>query len=222
MLSTNKHQRIDLSNGASATLPLVLLAVFAVVVAISAINPTTREDWLLENALVTLAVPLLFWGWTRVRLSNAAYVLLFVFGVLHEIGAHYHYSNVPYEQWFGAISGGASINDLFGFERNHFDRAVHFLYGVLVTPAVVEIICVQVVLRGAWRFLLPAGFLMTHGMIYEIIEMIAAMIVGGELGEAYLGTQGDVWDAQKDMTLAAIGVILILPYWLHRLRKAGH
>lgn len=221
-MSADKHKRIDLSNGASATLPLVLLGVFVVVVAISAINPTTREDWLLENLLVALAIPLLSWGWTRVRLSNAAYVLLFVFGVLHEIGAHYHYSNVPYEQWFAAISGGGSFNDLFGFERNHFDRAVHFLFGVLVTPAVVEIICVQVVLRGAWRFLLPAGFLMTHGMIYEIIEMIAAMIVGGELGEAYLGTQGDEWDAQKDMALAAIGVILILPYWLHRLRKAGH
>ena len=63
---------------------------------------------------------------------------------------------------------------------------------------------------------------MTHGMVYEIIEMVAALMVGGELGQAYLGTQGDVWDAQKDMALAAIGVILIMPYWLHRLRKAGY
>lgn len=221
-MGTRKHQRIDLSNGASATLPLVLLAVFVMVVAISAISPTTREDWLMENALVALAIPLLFWDWTWVRLSNAAYVLLFVFGVLHEIGAHYQYSDVPYEQWFAAISRGGSLDALFGFERNQFDRVVHFLYGVLVTPAVTEVICAQVVLRGAWRFLLPVGFMMTHGMAYEIIEMVAALMVGGELGQAYLGTQGDVWDAQKDMALAALGVILILPYWLHRLRKAGH
>lgn len=221
-MGTGKHQRIDLSNGASATLPLMLLGIFAMVVAISAISPTSREDWLLENALVALALPLLLWGWTRVRLSNAAYVLLFVFGVLHEIGAHYQYSDVPYEQWFAAISGGGSLDALFGFERNQFDRVVHFLYGVLVTPAVIEVICAHVVLRGAWRFLLPAGFMMTHGMVYEIIEMVAALMVGGELGQAYLGTQGDVWDAQKDMALAAIGVILIMPYWLHRLRKAGY
>lgn len=221
-MGTGKHQRIDLSNGASATLPLMLLGIFAMVVAISAISPTSREDWLLENALVALALPLLLWGWTRVRLSNAAYVLLIVFGVLHEIGAHYQYSDVPYEQWFAAISGGGSLDALFGFERNQFDRVVHFLYGVLVTPAVIEVICAHVVLRGAWRFLLPAGFMMTHGMVYEIIEMVAALMVGGELGQAYLGTQGDVWDAQKDMALAAIGVILIMPYWLHRLRKAGY
>ncbi|MGB4859137.1 MAG: DUF2238 domain-containing protein [Dokdonella sp.] len=221
-MGTRKHERIDLSNGASANLPLVLLGVFAVAVALSAINPTTREDWLMENILVALALPVIYWGWMRVRLSNAAYVLLFVFGVLHEMGAHYQYSNVPYEQWFAAISGGGSVDALFGFQRNQFDRVMHFLYGVLVTPAVTEIICAQVVLRGTWRFLLPAGFMMTHGMVYEIFEMVAALMVGGDLGQAYLGTQGDVWDAQKDMAFAALGVILILPYWLHRLRKAGH
>ena len=221
-MSTREHERIDLSNGASATLPLVLLGVFAVAVTLSAINPTTREDWLMENILVALALPLIFWGWMRVRLSNAVYVLLFAFGMLHELGAHYQYANVPYEQWFATISGGGSLDALFGFERNQFDRGVHFLYGVLVTPAVTEIICAQVVLRGTWRYLLPAGFMMTHGMIYEIFEMLAAVMVGGDLGQAYLGTQGDVWDAQKDMAMAALGVILILPYWLHRLRKAGH
>ena len=221
-MSTREHERIDLSNGASATLPLVLLGVFAVAVTLSAINPTTREDWLMENILVTLALPLIFWGWTRVRLSNAAYVLLFAFGMLHELGAHYQYANVPYEQWFATISGGGSLDALFGFERNQFDRVVHFLYGVLVTPAVTEIICAQVVLRGTWRFLLPAGSMTPHGMVYEIFEMLAAVMVGGDLGQAYLGTQGDVWDAQKDMAMAAIGVILIQPYWLHRVRKAGH
>ncbi|MEO7917412.1 MAG: DUF2238 domain-containing protein [Dokdonella sp.] len=221
-MDMRKHERIDLSNGASARWPLVMLVIFVVVMVISSIDPTTREDWLLENILVALALPLLLWGWRRVRLSNAAYSLLFVFGVLHEIGAHYQYAEVPYEQWVAAISGGGSLNALFGFERNQFDRLVHFLYGVLVTPAVVEVICAQVVLRGAWRFLLPAGFMMTHGMIYEIIEMIAAVMVGGDLCVAYLGTQGDAWDAQKDMALAAVGVILILPYWLHRLRKSDY
>ena len=222
LMGARKTERIDLSNGASATLPLVLLGMFMIAVALSAINPTTREDWLLENLLVALALPLIFWGWTRVRLSNAAYVLLFAFGMLHELGAHYQYALVPYEQWFAAISAGGSLDALFGFQRNQFDRLVHFLYGVLVTPAVTEVICAQVVLRGAWRFLLPAGFMMTHGMIYEIIEMLAALMVGGDLGIAYLGTQGDEWDAQKDMAMAALGVVLILPYWLHRLRKTGY
>lgn len=199
--------------------PWLLLAAFAIVLAVLAIDPASRSDWLLENVLVALALPLLVWAYRRIRLSNAAYTLLFVFSVLHEIGAHYQYSEVPYEQWFAAISGGGSIDALFGFERNQYDRLLHFLYGVLVTPAVTEMICARVDLRGIWRYMLPATFMFSHGMVYELFEWIAAALFGGDLGTAYLGTQGDAWDAQKDMALAVLGTVLILPFWLRRLRR---
>lgn len=203
----------------AARVPLLLLGLFVLVFAALGIAPAMREDWLLENALVVLAVAWLVRAWRTLPLSNAAYVLLFAFGVLHEIGAHYQYSEVPYDAWFAALSGGHSLDALLGFERNQYDRLVHFLYGVLVTPAAIEVIEARVRPRGVWRVLVPLTFMMSHALVYELVEWLAASVFGGELGEAYLGTQGDGWDAQKDMALAVAGTVLILPVWLWRLHR---
>ncbi len=205
-----------------ARIPLLLLGLFGLVFVGLGIAPAMREDWLLENVLVVAAVALLVHGWRRLPLSNAAYALLFVFGVLHEIGAHHQYSDVPYEAWFAAVTGGHSLDAALGFERNQYDRLVHFLYGVLVTPAAVEVIEARVRPRGAWRVLVPLTFMMSHALVYELVEWLAASVFGGELGAAYLGTQGDVWDAQKDMALAVAGSVLILPAWLWRMRRRDH
>lgn len=102
---------------------------------------------------------------------------------------------------FGTPLDGSST----GEACNHFDRVVHFGYGLLVGPAAVELIRCAVDPRGLWRWLLPWTFLCSHSLIYELIEWGAATLFGGDLGVAYLGTQGDVWDAQKDMALAALG-----------------
>lgn len=198
---------------------LILLALFAAAFAALGIAPISREDWLLENALVVAALIWLIWGARHGRpLSNAAYTLLFAFGLFHELGAHYTYSQVPYEAWFGALSGGRSLDALLGFERNQYDRLVHFLYGLLIAPVAAEVLVERVPLRGAWRFVLPATFMFSHALIYELIEWGAASAFGGELGESYLGTQGDVWDAQKDMALAVLGTLIALPVWLWRRR----
>jgi putative membrane protein len=102
------------------------------------------------------------------------------------------------------------VDGLLGFERNMFDRAVHLLYGVLVTPAVVELFAAKAPPVGIWRFLMPLFFMNAHAVIYETIEWLAAEAFGGELGAAYLGTQGDVFDAQKDMALAFAGTLVSL------------
>jgi putative membrane protein len=199
----------------SAHYRLSLLAVFATVFVVLGIAPLSREDWLLENALVVLALAWLIGDARRGRpLSNLACTLVFAFGLFHEIGAHYTYSQVPYEAWFGTLSGGRSLDALLGFERNQYDRLVHFLYGLLVTPVAAEVLVGRVPLRGGWRFVLPLTFMMSHAVAYELIEWGAASALGGALGEAYLGTQGDVWDAQKDMALATLGSLLALPVWL--------
>lgn len=203
-----------------ARFALALLGAFLLVFVVLAIDPETREDWLLENALAVAALAWLIPSYRRLPLSNLACGLLFVFGVLHEIGAHYQYSNVPYDRWFAAISGGHSLDALFGFERNQFDRLVHFLYGLLITPVAAEVISARVRLRGVWLFLLPVTFVMSHSLIYELIEWFAASLFGGDLGQAYLGTQGDVWDAQKDMALATLGSLIAQPLWIwHRSRR---
>lgn len=200
---------------------LFLLLAFLVVFIALGINPTSRADWLLENFLTVAALAWLLWWYRRSPLSNLACVLLFTFGVLHEIGAHYQYSDVPYEQWVAAICDGCSIDALFGFQRNQFDRLVHFLYGFLITPVAAEVICVRVRLRGFWLFVLPVTFMMSHAVIYELIEWLAAAVFGGELGQAYLGMQGDVWDAQKDMALAMLGSLIVHPWWMWRRARAS-
>lgn len=172
-----------------------------------AIAPTDRQDWLLENVLVLVAVPLLARFGAGLRLSDASWACLFAFFTLHVVGAHYTYSEVPYQGWYEALSGRSFVAD-FGSGRNHYDRLVHFLYGALLALPVIELLDARARPTGLWRWLLPVLFLVSHGSIYEMIEWGAAEIFGGDLGAAYLGTQGDVWDAQKDMALAALGAVI--------------
>jgi putative membrane protein len=189
--------------------PLALLAVYAVAWVALAIDPLYRQDWLLENMLVIVAVPLLVVTAKRLRFSDFTYTCLFVFFLVHAVGAHYTYSLVPYDQWFQAATG-ASLDGALGFARNHYDRLVHFLYGLLITPAAVEIFAHYGRYPRSWAALFPFLFIVSHSTIYELIEYAAALVFGGDLGQAYLGTQGDVWDGQKDMALALLGTTLML------------
>lgn len=208
--------------GASARFGLTLLALFALAAVALGIAPRYRQDWALENAIVLVAVPLLVFGWRRLRFSRGAYLALFAFLLLHEVGAHYTYSEVPYDEAFARLTGH-SLNALLGLHRNHFDRAVHFLYGALVTPMAVELFAHRAPPRGVWRWILPVCFVMSHSVIYELVEWLAALRFGGELGAAYLGTQGDPWDAQQDMALAALGSVLSMGLlaWRGRQARAG-
>lgn len=197
---------------------LGLLAAFAAIWIALALAPWYREDWLLENLLVFAALPLLAWGHRTLPFTRGTYTCLFVFLVLHEIGAHYTYSEVPYDRAFEALAG-TSLNALLGWERNHYDRLIHFLYGLLVTPAAIEILQARATPRGLWRWLLPVCFMMSHSVLYEMIEWLAAEVFGGDLGQAYLGTQGDVWDAQKDSLLATAGSVLAVILCTPRIRR---
>jgi putative membrane protein len=191
----------------SFQLPATLLALFVAIWLAFAISPISRQDWLLENLLLLIAIPALVATRQRMRFSNASYVCLFVFFVLHSVGAHYTYSLVPYDRWWEMLTG-STLNELFGWQRNHYDRLVHFLYGMLVLPPAAELFDQYAPSRGAWRGILPVLFVMSHSVVYEIVEWIAALIVAPELGDAYLGTQGDHWDAQQDMALATAGSVL--------------
>jgi putative membrane protein len=183
--------------------PLVLLIGFIAIFAVLAIRPWYRQDWLLENMLVLIALPALVLTHRRLRFSNFAYTCLFVFFVLHEIGAHYTYSEVPWREWLAALTG----TEVSTAGRNHYDRFVHFAYGLLLMPAVQELVDARMSPTGPWRWLMPLFFVMSHSVIYEMIEWLAAVLFGGDLGVAYLGTQGDEWDAQKDMALATAGAV---------------
>ena len=171
-----------------------------------AYKPWHPSDWVLENILTVAFVTVLILTRHVFRLSNVSYTVLFIFLCLHTIGSHYTYADVPYEQWTAYL--GFSVNDWFGFERNHFDRLVHFLFGLLFAYPMREFFMRIAGTRGAWSYYLPVELVMALSMLYELIEWAATMVVGGELGMAYLGTQGDVWDAHKDMGLATLGACL--------------
>jgi putative membrane protein len=185
--------------------PLALLVAFTAIWAALAIAPWYRQDWLLENAIVFVALPIFVFTCRRLRFSNLAYTCLFAFLVLHEVGAHYTYSEVPWREWLATLTGG-EVAGAAG--RNHYDRFVHFCYGLLMLPVARDLFASRAAPRGLWRWLMPLLFVMSHSVIYELVEWLAAEVFGGDLGQAYLGTQGDVWDAQKDMALAALGALL--------------
>jgi putative membrane protein len=188
---------------------LGLLLTFVVIWAALAINPSYRQDWVLENALVLLAVPMLVAGYRRMPFSLLSCVMLFTFFCLHEIGAHYTYSEVPYDQWWQYLTG-YSLNAALGWQRNHFDRLLHLLFGLLITYPMREMLVRLAGLRGTWSYLLPLAAVMALSLLYELVEWAAAVVFGGDLGMAYVGTQGDVWDAQKDMACAALAAITVM------------
>jgi putative membrane protein len=165
-----------------------------------AIKPRHFADWLLENVLVVLAAALLAFTRKSFPLSRVSYTCIFVFMMLHTLGSHYTYAKVPYTEWFPVFEGG----------RNHFDRLVHFLYGLLLAYPIREMFLRIGNVRGFWGYFLPLDLTMSTSMLYELIEWGAAEFFGGDLGAAYLGTQGDVWDAHKDMALASLGALIAM------------
>jgi putative membrane protein len=186
--------------------PLVLLAVFVAVWAWLALDPVDRFDWFLENLLVFVGVPLLVLHWRRCPLSRLAYACLFVFLLLHSVGAHYTYSLVPI---------GFDAAERFDLTRNHYDRLVHFGFGLLVSIPVLEVQARLAVLKSWWSYLLPVTLTFSLSGLFEIIEWVIALLVDPAAGAAYLGTQGDEWDAQKDMALALVGALIAMTYaWL--------
>lgn len=187
----------------------ILGVIFAIIWIALAISPYDRKDWALENVLAVLLVIVLAWKAKDFPLSRVSYTLIFAFMCLHQIGAHYTYAEVPYNQWFESLFG-TTLNDVMGWERNHFDRGVHFLYGLLLVYPIREVFFRVANVKGFWGYFLPLDVTMSTSMLFELFEWAAAEIFGGDLGVAYLGTQGDIWDAHKDMALASLGAAIAM------------
>jgi putative membrane protein len=174
-----------------------------------AIKPWHRSPWFLENVLVLPAVVFLGVSQRRLLFSRFSYTLIFVFMCLHQVGAHYTYAQVPYDAWFEKLTG-RSFNALVGWDRNNFDRFVHFSYGLLIAYPVREIFLRVANVRGFWGYFLPLDLTMSTSMLFELVEWAVAVFLGGDAGHAYLGSQGDEWDAHKDMALASLGALIAM------------
>jgi len=178
-----------------------LLLVFATVWVWAAIHPSYRHDWLLENYLVFIFVPIIVLTGRYFRLSDASYTLITLFMILHVIGSHYTYAEVPFGDW---------LQNRLGASRNMYDRLVHFAFGFLLAYPIREVFLRVTRVKGFWGYYLPFDVTLASSAAYEIIEWLAAATVDPAAGLAFLGSQGDVWDAQKDMTMAGIGAFLAM------------
>ena len=189
--------------------------------AVLAIAPRDRQDWLLENLLALAAVVTLAVTYRTFQFSTPSYVLITVFLSLHAVGAHYTYAEVPFGFW---------LQQMFGFSRNPFDRLVHFSYGLLLAYPLRELLIRLAGVHSGWSYYLPISGMLAQSGLFEIVEAIVAQIVSPELGAAYLGTQGDEWDAQKDMLAALSGALLCMTVvalrggggWSDRSRLSSH
>jgi len=173
-----------------------LLVLYLALWAALAISPLDRSDWLLENLLVFVFVGGLAATYRRLPLSDLSYVLIALFLALHAVGAHYTYAKVPLGFW---------LKDAFDLSRNHFDRIVHFSFGLLLGYPIRETLLRIIKTSHVWIFFLAFQVVLAWSGLFELLESWVAQIVSPELGAAYLGTQGDSWDAQSDMTAALIG-----------------
>ncbi|MGH0028558.1 MAG: DUF2238 domain-containing protein [Myxococcota bacterium] len=179
----------------------VLVGAYAAIWIWAAWSPRSRDDWALENLLVVALVATLVVGYRRLVFSNLTHVLLFVFLVLHAVGSHYTYTFTPVGFW---------VQDAFDLSRNPYDRIVHFAFGLLMTYPLRELVLRVLHVHGFWSYGLPAASILSLSATYEILEALAARIFDPELGIAFVGAQGDEWDAQWDMGLALLGAAISL------------
>ncbi|EKO3960357.1 DUF2238 domain-containing protein [Vibrio fluvialis] len=172
---------------------------YALVFVFSAIAPSSRAVWIAEILPAMLILAGIWWVSSHQRLSKTAYFLMFIWLTLHTIGAKYTFAEVPFD-WF---------NQLIGSERNNFDRVAHFAIGLYAYSIAEYLIRRQ--LTNRWIAGAFALFcIMSIAAGYEIIEWWYADLAGGEEGIAFLGSQGDIWDAQKDMLCDTLGAITAL------------
>lgn len=167
----------------------------------TAIHPAFRNSWLLENYPIFIFVPLVVILGRSIGLSSASYTLVAVFMMLHMVGAHYTYEKVPV---------GFPLGELFGSDRNMYDRFVHLCFGLLITYPAFETLRKSVRIGEAWCYLFVFNFIMTFAAGYEVMEWITSVSSNPKASIAYLGAQGDIWDTQIDIYVAALGCIFAL------------
>ncbi|HMO34339.1 MAG TPA: DUF2238 domain-containing protein [Lacibacter sp.] len=175
------------------------LLVFAVTWISTFTGTTDLNNWLLENTLTFLFVLFLVFSFRRFQFSDLSYLLICVYLCLHVYGSKYTYAENPFGYW---------LMEQFNGQRNHYDRIVHFSFGFLLAYPMRELFLKWLRYPRLVAWILPIEITLSISGFYELIEWAVADLFFTAQGDAYLGTQGDVWDAQKDIFLAFSGAIL--------------
>ena len=183
-----------------------LVSVCALVWLVCAVSPNDRLTWALEQVATAIVAACLI-SVRSVRLSDLSLIGLCGLFVAHTVGTHFTYSATPYDPLFEWLTG-YSFNDVVGWDRNHYDRFVHLLWGLCLTLPLQEYCVQRLHLGTVAAYLLSLHLVLSTSAIYELLEWAAA-VVFGEGGTEYLGTQGDVWDAQADIAISIIGWAIV-------------
>jgi putative membrane protein len=176
--------------------PAILLTAYATIWIALAFAPRDRAAWVLENLLVVFCVGALILTFRRFAFSNRSYFLIAIFLSLHAVGAHYTYAQTPFGEW---------LKEAFDLSRNHFDRIIHFCFGLLIAYPAREILLRVAGIHRVAALWLAVATVLAASAVFEIAEAVTAQIVSPGEGPRWLGGQGDVWDAQSDMLLALVG-----------------
>lgn len=175
------------------------ILLFLIVWANSLIGTSDMSNWMLENLLVFLFLGFLAITFRKYQFSDLSYLLIVVYLCLHVYGSKYTYAENPFGFW---------LQDQMGWERNHYDRIVHFSFGFLLAYPMRELFLRWLKFPKWVAWSLPIEITLSVSAFYELIEWGVADLFFPAQGDAYLGTQGDIWDAQKDVFLAFIGAII--------------
>ncbi len=176
----------------------IYLLVFFICWAITFVNTTDKANWFTENTLTAIFVALVMISYRKFKFSDFSYTLFFVYILLHIYGAEYTYAENPFGYW---------LKDFFQMERNPYDRIVHCSFGLLITYPMRDYFANHFKWPNWVCWVLPIEITLSFSAVYELIEWLVADIFFPSEGIAYLGTQGDIWDAQKDMGIAFIGAV---------------
>ncbi len=198
--------------------PLFLLGIYLIEFVLLAINPYDRGIWFAENLPTFALCIMLVLTFKKFRFSNTSYMLITFFVMVHTVGGHYSFERVPFDFGNNLLSY-LNLDFVFPAGRNNFDRISHFLIGILAYPVAELFYVKKWVTNVSTAILLGIIGLGFWGALYEIIEMIYAILVGGDSASDFLGSQGDIWDAQKDMMLDILGAVTVFILFGFKLKK---
>ena len=186
--------------------PVVYLTIYIFIFIWGAINPNYRTAWFAESILAIIIIPILVLTYKKFRFSNTSYTLMFIFLILQVIGSHYTYAEVPFGFW---------LQNMFDFSRNHYDRIVHFMFGLLLYLPTLELYrkLTKNTSKTFFNYFITMLVLMGLGAVFEVLEYLYAVFTSPTLSTAYLGTQGDEWDSYKGLTLKLISSSIIMLYF---------
>jgi putative membrane protein len=182
-------------------LPKILLALLTVICLATVWNPPAgRTSWFMEVGPGLAGVAVLIATYRRFPMSSFVYGCVFVHMLILIYGGVYTYAHTPLGNW---------VRDAFGLARNHYDRVGHLALGFFPAFYTREVLLrTSPLVRGKWLFFIVCSIVLAVGAFWELLEWWATLVVASDVGQAFLGSQGDVWDAQWDMFLALIGAII--------------